>query len=73
MRVSVSPVPAMVIGVMTNKADRPAGWGTSSIYEVLHRPLYIGEVRWNQTKRRAPDGSATFVRRPESHSCLIDR
>mgnify|MGYP002019256136 CR=1 FL=1 len=31
---------------------RPQGWSPSSIREVLHRPLYRGEVVWNRTRKR---------------------
>ena len=30
----------------------PNGWAPSSIREVLHRPLYRGEIIWNKTKKR---------------------
>ena len=36
----------------------PGGWSPSTVYEVLHRDLYRGEVIYNQTRRRAPDGTA---------------
>ena len=31
---------------------RPSGWAPSSVREVLHRPLYRGEVIWNKTRKR---------------------
>src|ERR1700730_9191015 len=27
---------------------RPAGWSRSTVYEILYRPLYCGEVVWNK-------------------------
>ena len=29
-----------------------SGWSPSTVYEVLHRPLYRGEVVWNKTRKR---------------------
>ena len=31
---------------------RPAGWAPTSVREVLFRPLYRGEIVWNQTRKR---------------------
>ena len=31
---------------------RPAGWAPSSVNEILHRPLYRGEIVWNRTRKR---------------------
>ncbi len=31
---------------------RPAGWAPSSVREILYRPLYRGQVVWNQTRKR---------------------
>ena len=31
---------------------RPAGWAPSSVWSVLRRPLYRGEIVWGQTKKR---------------------
>ena len=31
---------------------RPAGWAPSSVWSVLRRPLYRGEVVWGRTKKR---------------------
>ncbi len=49
------------------------GWSPSSVYEVLHRPLYRGEVIYNKTRRRAPDGTTTFAARPETEWVRLDR
>ena len=32
--------------------SRPSGWATSSVHEILKRPLYHGEIIWNQTRKR---------------------
>jgi len=37
---------------------RPKGWATSSVREVLLRPLYRGEIVWNQTQKRDVWGQA---------------
>lgn len=31
---------------------RPHGWAPSSVWAVLHRPLYRGEIVWNRTRKR---------------------
>lgn len=31
---------------------RATGWAPSSVNEVLHRPLYRGEIVWNKTRKR---------------------
>ena len=51
---------------------RPRGWVNSSVREVLLRPLYRGEIVWNQTRkrdswgqsRRADRAAETWVRIP---------
>jgi DNA invertase Pin-like site-specific DNA recombinase len=45
---------------------RPIGWVHTSIYQVLHRPLYRGEVVWNRTKKRDRWGQTRRSDRPES-------
>lgn len=37
---------------------RPRGWVTSSVREVLLRPLYRGEIVWNQSRKRDAWGLA---------------
>jgi site-specific DNA recombinase len=51
----------------------PAGWSHSSVYEVLHRTQYRGEVIYNRTRRRNPDGATGFAARPESEWLHFDR
>ena len=53
--------------------SRPAGWSPSSVYEVLHRPLYRGEVVWNKTKKRDAGGKTAPAARPESEWLRLDR
>ncbi|MEE8191631.1 MAG: recombinase family protein, partial [Gemmatimonadales bacterium] len=45
---------------------RPAGWAPSSVREILHRPLYRGEVVWNRTQKRNAWGQTQPHARPES-------
>ena len=45
---------------------RPAGWSPSTVYEVLHRPLYRGEVQWNKTRKRDAWGRIGRLPRPSS-------
>lgn len=51
---------------------RPAAWSPSSVYEVLHRPLYRGEVVWNKTKKRGNDGRTAVTSRPETEWFRLD-
>jgi hypothetical protein len=45
--------------------SRPAAWAPSSVREVLLRPLYRGEIVWNQTRKRDSGGQAKRATRPE--------
>jgi Recombinase/Recombinase zinc beta ribbon domain len=45
---------------------RPQGWCSSSVREVLHRPLYRGEIVWNKTRKRNTWGQQEPQNRPES-------
>src|SRR4029450_13170456 len=45
---------------------RPVGWVSSSVRAVLNRPLYRGEIVWNQTKKRNSWGQKQQAERPES-------
>ena len=52
---------------------RPAGWSPSTVNEVLHRPLYRGEVVWNKTKKRDAAGTTAPTTRPEAEWLRFDR
>ena len=43
---------------------RPRGWAPSSVREVLHRPLYRGEIVWNRSRKRNLWGQAKPSARP---------
>ncbi len=45
---------------------RPRGWSPSTVYKVLHRSLYHGEVVWNKTRKRNADGKTSPTARRES-------
>ena len=45
---------------------RPAGWAPSSIREILHRPLYRGEIVWNRSRKRNTWGQKQQRPRPET-------
>jgi len=45
---------------------RPTGWVPSSVRAVLNRPLYRGEIVWNQTRKRNSWGQKQQAVRPES-------
>ena len=44
---------------------RPQSWAPSSIREVLYRPLYRGEIVWNQSQKRDRWGRTRQHARPE--------
>ena len=52
---------------------RPSGWAPSSVRDVLHRPLYRGEIVWNQTRKRDAWGQTKQQPRPEAEWLRIDR
>jgi len=39
--------------------DRPRSWAPSTVREVLHRPLYRGEIAWNRSQKRDKWGLKT--------------
>lgn len=46
--------------------SRPAGWAPSTIHEILHRPLYRGEIVWNKTRKRNRWGQHAQSARPDT-------
>jgi DNA invertase Pin-like site-specific DNA recombinase len=44
---------------------RPNGWTASTVWAVLRRPLYRGELVWNQTKKRNSWGAKAQTDREE--------
>src|SRR5262245_2078839 len=46
--------------------NRPAGWAPTSVRDVLHRPIYRGEVVWNQTRKRDRWGQHRQAPRPDA-------
>ncbi len=45
---------------------RPGGWAPSSVFEVLARPLYRGEIVWNASRKRDRWGQHHQRPRPEA-------
>lgn len=45
---------------------RPAGWAPSSVNEILHRPLYRGEIVWNKSRKRDRWGQQRQQARPST-------
>jgi site-specific DNA recombinase len=45
---------------------RPAAWAQSSVREVLLRPLYRGEIVWNQSRKRDKWGQSRRAERPQT-------
>jgi site-specific DNA recombinase len=48
------------------RAGRPRAWAHSTIYAMLTRPLYRGEVTWNRTRKRNAWGIKRQTGRAES-------
>jgi site-specific DNA recombinase len=48
------------------KPPRGRGWAPSAIREMLHRPLYRGEVVWNRSQKIVKGGTKKQRKRPES-------
>ena len=49
-----------------SQRGRPASWAASSVFEVLARPLYRGEILWNASRKRDRWGHKRQAPRPES-------
>jgi site-specific DNA recombinase len=54
-----------VIAPKPRGADRRQAWAASTVREILHRPLYKGEVIWGQRRKKDPWGRKTYVEQPE--------
>ena len=50
---------------------RPRAWVPTSVHEVLFRPLYRGEMVWNQTRKRDRWGQQRTSDRPEGEWICI--
>lgn len=48
---------------------RPAAWVSSSVRAVLRRPLYRGEIVWNQTRKRDGWGRSHGKQRVLFYAC----
>lgn len=48
------------------RRGRPRSWAPSSVREVLHRPLYRGEIVWNRLRKRDQWGVKRYGERPET-------
>jgi site-specific DNA recombinase len=44
---------------------RASGWAPTAVREILHRPLYRGEVVWNRQRKRDQWGVKRYLDRPE--------
>lgn len=51
----------------------PSGWSPSTVFEVLHRPLYRGRVVWNKTRKKDATGHTAVKDRPRSEWFEFDR
>src|SRR3989454_2482427 len=53
------------------KPPRGRGWAPSAIREMLHRPLYRGEVVWNRSQKIIKGGTKKQRKRPESEWLML--
>src|SRR5207244_10955018 len=53
-------------------SPRGDGWAPTAIREMLYRPLYRGEIVWNQTQRVDRAGTKKKRARPESEWLRLD-
>ncbi len=56
-----------------SQQGRPSGWSPSSVYEVLHRPLYRGELVSAKNRKRDAAGQIAVAARSESDWLRLDR
>ena len=54
------------------RGQGPAGWAPSSVWAVLRRPLYRGEVVWGRTKKRDRWGQKNRSQRAEEDWVRVD-
>lgn len=52
--------------------NRPKAWATSSVREVLLRPLYRGEIVWNQSRKRDQWGQQKQQARPDGEWLRVE-
>ena len=52
---------------------RPRGWSPSTVREVIHRRLYVGECSYMMSRRRGPDGATSWAPRPKTEWIRVDR
>lgn len=48
------------------RRNRPVGWAPTSVYEVLRRPLYRGDVVWGRSRKHYRSGQLHTTKRPSS-------
>jgi site-specific DNA recombinase len=54
-----------VLAPVPRRPGRPRAWAPSTVYAMLTRPLYRGEVVWNRTRKRDSWGIKKQSARPE--------
>ncbi len=52
--------------------NHTTGWAPTAIREILHRPLYRGEIVWGKGQKAMRGGAKVIKRRPESEWLRID-
>jgi len=50
----------------------PRGWSPCAVREILHRPLYRGQIVWNEMQKIVRGGTKKRRRRPDSERITVD-
>lgn len=50
----------------------PNGWAPSAVREILYRPLYRGQIVWNESQKVVRGGTKKRRRRPDSERITVD-
>jgi DNA invertase Pin-like site-specific DNA recombinase len=68
-KLNAEGVPAPV----PRRAGRPRAWAPSTIYAMLARPLYRGEIVWNRSRKRDTWGVKRQTSRPEEEWVRVEK
>jgi site-specific DNA recombinase len=52
--------------------NQRTGWAPTAVREILHRPLYRGEIVWGKSQKTVRGGAKALRRRPESEWLRLD-
>jgi site-specific DNA recombinase len=61
-----------VLAPVPRRAGRPRAWAPSTVYAMLTRPLYRGDIVWNRTRKRDSWGIKKQAARPKEEWVRLD-